>query len=324
VPNRAMPSTRQPHRELTWRYLVELHAGAEAIVARHYRRRLTLELVARALASSPRQLQRAYAEVGHTTFAAHLRSVRLRNAAELLAHQPLTVTDVARLVGYRQPSHFVKAFRRRYGMTPGAFRDAARRRAATDARADTRRHDAVCHSDASIGDAPLERALGRRPAATRSRAHRHARVIRSYSKPNSRVVFEAGCEDEDALDEGAEADDAPPEDPPPALAERADGEDDRVGRVEPADPESPSKPNSLRASVADDAFDADSLAAVAADDVAACGRRTWCTIGAGARAAADERDPVDSDGRCESSALTTWWRSRGSGPPKSPTWSQTT
>jgi AraC-like DNA-binding protein len=51
--------------------------------------------------------------------------VRLRNAAELLAHQPVTVTDVARLVGYRQPSHFVKAFRRRFGVTPGAFRDAS-------------------------------------------------------------------------------------------------------------------------------------------------------------------------------------------------------
>ena len=62
-------------------------------------------MVARALASSPRQLQRAYAEIGQTTFAADLRSVRLRNAAELLAHQPLAVSDVARLVGYRQPSH---------------------------------------------------------------------------------------------------------------------------------------------------------------------------------------------------------------------------
>src|SRR5207342_12148 len=94
------------------------------------RRPLTLASLSRALAVSPRQLERAYDEIGLTTFAAHLRSVRLRNAAELLAHQPITVTDVARLVGYRQPSHFVKAFRRRYGTTPGLYRDRARRRKA--------------------------------------------------------------------------------------------------------------------------------------------------------------------------------------------------
>ena len=114
------------HREFTAQTLAELYVHARAIVERHYRRPLTLPSVARALSTSPRQLQRAYDEIGLTTFAAHLRAVRLRNAAELLAHQPLTVTDVARLVGYRQPSHFVKAFRRRFGVTPGAFRDAAR------------------------------------------------------------------------------------------------------------------------------------------------------------------------------------------------------
>ena len=107
--------------------MAEVYIHAQVAVERGYRRPLTLPTLAHSLAVSPRQLERAYDEIGLTTFAAHLRAVRLRNAAELLAHQPLTVTDVARLVGYRQPSHFVKAFRRRFGVTPGAFRDAARR-----------------------------------------------------------------------------------------------------------------------------------------------------------------------------------------------------
>jgi transcriptional regulator GlxA family with amidase domain len=118
------------HREATVQLMAEVYMHAQVAVERGYRRPLTLATVARSLAVSPRQLERAYDEIGLTTFAAHLLGVRLRNAAELLAHQPLTVTDVARLVGYRQPSHFVKAFRRRFGMTPGAFRDAARRKAA--------------------------------------------------------------------------------------------------------------------------------------------------------------------------------------------------
>jgi transcriptional regulator GlxA family with amidase domain len=115
------------HREATVQLLAETYVRAQAVVERGYRRRLSLASVARLLAVSPRQLERAYDEIGLTTFGAHLRTVRLRNAADLLAHQPLTVTDVARLVGYRQPSHFVKAFRRRYGTTPGAYRDLMRR-----------------------------------------------------------------------------------------------------------------------------------------------------------------------------------------------------
>jgi AraC-like DNA-binding protein len=40
------------------------------------------------------------------------------------------VSDVARLVGYRQASHFAAAFRRRYGLSPARFREraSARRR----------------------------------------------------------------------------------------------------------------------------------------------------------------------------------------------------
>ena len=65
--------------------------------------------------------------LGETSFSAYLREVRLRNAAQLLARQPLTVREVSLLVGYRQLAHFAKAFRRRYGVTPARYRDRARR-----------------------------------------------------------------------------------------------------------------------------------------------------------------------------------------------------
>jgi AraC-like DNA-binding protein len=104
-----------------------LYLLARVVVARHYRGHLTLAVVARALASSPRQLQRAYAQFGELSFHEDLLTRRMTAAAELLAEQPaLPVRDVARLVGYRQSSHFALAFRRRYGMAPAGFRVAAR------------------------------------------------------------------------------------------------------------------------------------------------------------------------------------------------------
>jgi AraC-like DNA-binding protein len=74
------------------------------------------------VASSRRQLQRAYAEVGATTFRDHLTAVRMRAAAEMLRSRRLTVREVANRVGYRQPAQFAKAFRRHHGVAPSDFR----------------------------------------------------------------------------------------------------------------------------------------------------------------------------------------------------------
>jgi AraC-like DNA-binding protein len=105
-----------------------LYLLARVLVARHYRRRLTLPAVAGALASSPRQLQRAYEQFGTRSFREDLLARRMNAAATLLIEQPaIAVADVARLVGYRQPSHFARAFRRRYGLGPAAFREVARK-----------------------------------------------------------------------------------------------------------------------------------------------------------------------------------------------------
>jgi AraC-like DNA-binding protein len=104
-----------------------LYLLARVVVARHYRRDLTLALVARALSSSPRQLQRAYAQFADVSFRDELHARRMAAAAELLLEQrSIPVRDVARLVGYRQPSHFARAFHRRYGLAPARFRERAR------------------------------------------------------------------------------------------------------------------------------------------------------------------------------------------------------
>jgi AraC family transcriptional regulator, regulatory protein of adaptative response / methylphosphotriester-DNA alkyltransferase methyltransferase len=99
-----------------------LYDDAVAIVEREYADDLSLDDIARRVASSRRQLQRAYSEVGRTTFRAHLTAVRMDRAAELLITRSLTVREVAHRVGYRQPAQFAKAFRRRHGVAPSAFR----------------------------------------------------------------------------------------------------------------------------------------------------------------------------------------------------------
>ena len=109
-------------RTATIQLRTSLYDDATAIVAQEYGSDLALDDIARRVASSRRQLQRAYKEIGDTTFREHLTAVRMERAAELLTVRQLTVRDVARRVGYRQPAQFAKAFRRHHGVSPSAYR----------------------------------------------------------------------------------------------------------------------------------------------------------------------------------------------------------
>ena len=109
-------------RPSTIRLRSSLLEEANAIVERDYASDLSLDDIARRVASSRRQLQRAYAEIGNTTFRDHLTKVRMDRAADLLATRMFTVREVAHRVGYRQPAQFAKAFRRHRGLSPSDFR----------------------------------------------------------------------------------------------------------------------------------------------------------------------------------------------------------
>ncbi len=94
-----------------------------AIVEEEFDSEISLDDIARRVASSRRQLQRAYAEIGRTTFREHLTAVRMDRAAEMLRGRGLTVREIAHRVGYRQPAQFAKAFRRHHGVPPSDFRE---------------------------------------------------------------------------------------------------------------------------------------------------------------------------------------------------------
>lgn len=110
------------HRPSTIHHRTALYEDATAIVEEEYASELSLDEIARRVASSRRQLQRAYAEIGQTTFREHLTRVRMDRAAGMLSDHGLTVREVARRVGYRQPAQFAKAFRRHLGAAPSDFR----------------------------------------------------------------------------------------------------------------------------------------------------------------------------------------------------------
>lgn len=110
------------HRASTIASRTALYRDAVSVIEGEYASALTLDDIAVKIASSRRQLQRAFAEVGNTTFRDVLTAVRMDRAADLLKDPRYSVRSVAFQVGYRQPAQFAKAFRRHHGVSPSEFR----------------------------------------------------------------------------------------------------------------------------------------------------------------------------------------------------------
>ena len=52
-----------------------------------------------------------------------INSVRLQRAADLLIQESGTVAEIAFQTGYRSPAYFISAFKKQFGMTPGAYKE---------------------------------------------------------------------------------------------------------------------------------------------------------------------------------------------------------
>jgi len=99
-----------------------LFKEAMDLIERDYAADLDLTGVARRLATSRRQLQRAFAESGDTSFRDELAAVRMRHARNLLGDPTTPVRTVAARVGYHQPAQFAKSFRRHNDIAPSTYR----------------------------------------------------------------------------------------------------------------------------------------------------------------------------------------------------------
>jgi AraC family transcriptional regulator, regulatory protein of adaptative response / methylphosphotriester-DNA alkyltransferase methyltransferase len=117
--------TQDTVRQATRQRRKAVYEEALQIIERDYATDLDLDALARRIATSRRQLQRVFAEVGKTSFREHLAKVRMRHAAELLREGAIPVREVAQSVGYRQPAQFAKAFRRHHGAPPSSMKGTA-------------------------------------------------------------------------------------------------------------------------------------------------------------------------------------------------------
>lgn len=83
---------------------------------------LTLDAVAEAVYLSRWHLSRTFRQQTGRRFVEYLTNLRLERSAALLANTDRSVTEIARQVGYREPGHFQRTFKRWAGVSPSQYR----------------------------------------------------------------------------------------------------------------------------------------------------------------------------------------------------------
>jgi two-component system response regulator YesN len=85
-------------------------------------RKVTRTEIARAVGYSPKHLGHLVTKnLGHS-ISDHLWNLRVAEAKHILETSRLSIREIAQAVGYDDPTHFTRAFKRAVGVSPQAYR----------------------------------------------------------------------------------------------------------------------------------------------------------------------------------------------------------
>ncbi len=93
-----------------------------ALMKRDPRQALPLSRLAQSVNLSPTRLWYLFKAETGTPPARYLRTLRMQDAATLLANTFLSVKEIIARVGFTDESHFVRDFKRIHGLTPTEYR----------------------------------------------------------------------------------------------------------------------------------------------------------------------------------------------------------
>ena len=84
--------------------------------------RFSVDDLASAVSMSRSRLHRRLVRISGRPPGRTSRHARLVRAAEMLANSDRGIAEIAAEVGYRDPAHFTRSFKRRFGTTPTKYR----------------------------------------------------------------------------------------------------------------------------------------------------------------------------------------------------------
>lgn len=96
--------------------------GVLGYISKNYAQPISEQEVAKGCGMSPFDFSRAFRTAHGVTFRDYLGECRLVQSKRLLGIPQVSVSDVAAMVGFNDPSYFARLFRKRTGISPTAYR----------------------------------------------------------------------------------------------------------------------------------------------------------------------------------------------------------
>ena len=97
-------------------------ARVKQYIARHYQENISRASIVESLGISYSYLGELFRTEMNQSVTEYIQGLKMQHAQELLQSTRLSVTEIARRVGYPDSRGFIRAFLRRYGVTPGEWR----------------------------------------------------------------------------------------------------------------------------------------------------------------------------------------------------------
>jgi len=88
----------------------------------HFSEALTLDQLAARALMSLRTFKRRFKEATGVTPLSYIQQLRMEQGRELLKHSNKTIAEISWRVGYEDPGHFNRLFKREYGQSPAQWR----------------------------------------------------------------------------------------------------------------------------------------------------------------------------------------------------------
>jgi AraC-like DNA-binding protein len=105
--------------------LKRIHA-AKAILLKDIQEPPTIPRLARLAGINEFKLKQGFKQAFNTTIFGCLQQHRMKTAHTLLRDTSKNISEVASEVGYANVSHFINAYRKQFGITPGVFKKTIR------------------------------------------------------------------------------------------------------------------------------------------------------------------------------------------------------
>jgi AraC-like DNA-binding protein len=101
---------------------VEKLSAVKEFIENNYLRPLSLAGICKTFSLNEFKLKKGFKELYHTTVFAHINSLRMEKANQLISSQAMTISEISDFIGYKNIGSFSAEFKKRFGYAPSRFK----------------------------------------------------------------------------------------------------------------------------------------------------------------------------------------------------------